>query len=306
MHGNLEDLLADAAGAVALQSPRSLEVCRRHGIIPEELYPRSFNSFIEYRGEMQEMVQRRYEHFNKRRLEKLHFLVGERRALIERQAAGMEQHTPVYADPHASRISGSSGPLTSPRAGGILYGDSYDQEQEKIAARMEREALRAQKAEALREQREQMQRQKEMKLAWEDQRHLEALREQEQARLQGIMQNSGRKTARIEHAKEQQQVLAELTEHKKLLIAGKHVQREQELEDRKRQNYQERERKREEKALRAAQVKQRKEEMERARVTHLEGRLIEKSDKAVDFEREKLSQQVRRQQLAEVCKLWKE
>ncbi|KAJ9446958.1 Reticulocyte-binding protein 2-like protein a [Diplonema papillatum] len=79
---NLDDLLAaDAKSYGLLTSPRSKEACRMHGIVPNELYPRMIHTFAASKNELPQVTQRKYEHFERRRMQKLQFLVGERRKL---------------------------------------------------------------------------------------------------------------------------------------------------------------------------------------------------------------------------------
>lgn len=87
------DNLDPRSKGTQLNSPRSIEACRRQGILPRELM---YNSKTDYghifasEGLDDKNLQIRYEHMEKRRQEKMKICVEERLKLIEMQRAGMD------------------------------------------------------------------------------------------------------------------------------------------------------------------------------------------------------------------------
>eukprot|EP00754_Rhynchopus_humris_P013432 Rhum_TRINITY_DN14326_c30_g1::Rhum_TRINITY_DN14326_c30_g1_i1::g.85130::m.85130 len=187
----LPDLLHAQPNTAALNSPRSKEICKRHGILADELYPRELHSFVEQKHEPAEIVQRRYEHFNTRRMEKLQFLIGEYARLLETAAAAAAaaaagvHHTPEAAAaaagaPPAAHHGYAASPEGGAGAGG--YEHSFDVEARRLEGRIRKEEERA----ALRDHRARMiedeRAHKSAKLQYLEERHQNALAAAEEQR----------------------------------------------------------------------------------------------------------------------------
>ena len=81
MHRSLENFDESNTLKPILNSPRSLEACRRQGLTPEEFVYRHPESFEEP-GVSPEIVQLRWRHHEKKRREKLHWAIEERQQLV--------------------------------------------------------------------------------------------------------------------------------------------------------------------------------------------------------------------------------
>ncbi|KAJ9446954.1 Reticulocyte-binding protein 2-like protein a [Diplonema papillatum] len=259
----LVDLLrAEPSTVSILNSPRSREVCRRHGILPQELYPRSAHSFQESRDEPIEIVRRRYDHFMARRQEKIEFLLGERQRMIqlEAQAAG-----PGIVD------FASVGSRT-------LDVDAYA-----FDARARKEVLNSPAPPQY------------MSPVLGDQRsHHSALSIEEQKLNEAVLE-AEKKAQRRELAMETQKRQEEMLMHKRDVLGQKEEERQRAIEDRRLAEMRQREEKREQHARRTALIKQRKGELERSRIMQLESRMQYKTEKTLDFERDRTQSQLERQ-----------
>jgi hypothetical protein len=94
-------------GAV-LSSPRSVEACKRQGILPEELLYRSKDQTAKvYAAEEldEKNLQIRFEHMEKRRQEKMRIVVEERLRLVEMEKAGLD----IYGRGGGARASQKGG-----------------------------------------------------------------------------------------------------------------------------------------------------------------------------------------------------
>ena len=74
-----------------LNSPRSLEACRRQGIEPEELLYKSKKDLKKELGTegkqlTKQLMELRWEHYEERRKEKIKILVDERNIIIHEEA----------------------------------------------------------------------------------------------------------------------------------------------------------------------------------------------------------------------------
>jgi len=73
--------LESSATSKALDTPRSREACKRLGLLMEDLQPRSFDAFS-IPGDLKEKQQLRFDHFEKKRKERLAQVLAERAKVI--------------------------------------------------------------------------------------------------------------------------------------------------------------------------------------------------------------------------------
>lgn len=70
-------------------SPHSIEACRRRGIEPSELYFLNYESFLKLKAENsslpREIIEERYNHYEKYRLQKLKKCIEERTILLNEE-----------------------------------------------------------------------------------------------------------------------------------------------------------------------------------------------------------------------------
>lgn len=64
-----------------INSPRTLEACLRSGLDPAELYPKSRNQFTS-KSLTKEMIDIKFDAFEKKRLEKIHVVKTERNHIV--------------------------------------------------------------------------------------------------------------------------------------------------------------------------------------------------------------------------------
>ena len=98
-----------AEHAPALNSPRSLEACRRQGIDPPELAFVPLKQFrknlgVEAAALSGQILQLRFDHHEEKRQEKLRVLVEERQRIIEEEARGT--WAPLQLSKHSSTSGG--------------------------------------------------------------------------------------------------------------------------------------------------------------------------------------------------------
>lgn len=68
-----------------LDTPRTQEACRRLGLVPEDLQIRSFDSFF-LPGDLKDKQKLRFEHYEKKRKERLAQVLAERAKVIAQNA----------------------------------------------------------------------------------------------------------------------------------------------------------------------------------------------------------------------------
>ena len=286
----LEDLVtADENMQITLSSPRSKEVCKMHGILPRELYPRPQGSFAEFRDEPLEIVERKYRHFCTRRMEKLNFLIERRSQLILSMPAN------VTPDHHIGSVSRMS------HAAHSTSEEILELEQRKFDEKVQREEQRSQRAEAVRRQREEEQDMRAMKLEMDERRFQGAVMEREESRNNHLLVNAEKKQARRLKALESRNMHDGLLEDKRSFLQHKDQISQKQLDHQRQSLDMCRDQKRDIQQKRTEEAKKRRAELERDRRLQFETRLSSKHSRQVEFERERLEKQAAAQATAEVC-----
>ncbi|CDW85779.1 UNKNOWN [Stylonychia lemnae] len=119
---SLENFDDSAKDALLINSPRSLEACRRQGIEPRELVFQSLKKFkkslgIEANSLTPQIIQMRYEHFEQRRREKLQILTHERLTVLGDEKKGV--WSPDKGSAFRNQLSNHSSGNSPVRLGGV-------------------------------------------------------------------------------------------------------------------------------------------------------------------------------------------
>jgi hypothetical protein len=211
LHRSLENFDENNTLQPLLNSPRSLEACRRQGLEPHEFVYRHPESFEE-QGVSGEIVQLRWRHYEKKRREKLHWALEERQQLVIsgwQQPKTRPSSTPRGGSKKASLssfdVGDSAAALKEQRALEAIKAKRQQEMEQLVAQEMKMAQMQADNAEKLEKEsrkkleaeRQKLERQKE----WDEAQRQKDL---ERAAADAEQQRHMKQMAVLEYKKEQE------------------------------------------------------------------------------------------------------